>query len=85
MFKVTISKKTAAGWDKDWASGQLEHMASYHSTQEEADEVAEAKDAELLESICDGLGLDYDDEADREKANERREQFYHVLEVEDAE
>lgn len=80
MFKVTLAKKTAAGWDKDYASGQLSHMSSFHVDKEEADSEADRKNDHLTQKMADGLGMDVEDYKESGIAADC-EQYYHVIEV----
>ena len=78
MFKVTLAKKTAAGWDMDYASGQLEHMASYHATKADADAEADRRNSKLAQEMADGLGLDVEEYEESGRAADSA-QYYHVV------
>lgn len=80
MFKVTLAKKTAAGWDQDYASGQLSHMSSFHVDKAEADAEADRKNAKLTQEMADGLGMDVEEYKEAGRAADC-EKYYHVIEV----
>lgn len=39
-YKLTIAKRIQGTWFQDWASGQLEHMASYGDNKRELEREA---------------------------------------------